>query len=59
MIAGGGSVLPDMHKNIDDLKRVRLVDRLFTPNADPLRSQKLQGWQRAIKAVQIFAHYEP
>lgn len=46
-------------KNIDELKHVFTIGQAFEPKMGDLERKKLyNGWQRAIKATQVFAHGE-
>lgn len=55
MFAGLGVGL---YQRLDDLKAARVVDKIFQNEQDALQRDKLQGWQRAVKAVQVFANHE-
>ena len=43
-------------ENLDQLEANREVERLFTPNIDPARREKLyHGWQRAVERSRNWA----
>lgn len=45
-----------VYKNLDELSHMRATDRMFRPDSDPKkRLDQLEGWQRAVKAVEVFA----
>lgn len=46
-------------KDIDELKHIFTIGQDFKPEMDEVEREKLySGWQRAIKATQVFAHGE-
>lgn len=46
-------------KNIDELKHIFMIGQAFKPKMSEQEREKLYtGWQRAIKATQVFAHGE-
>ncbi len=48
-----------IYANLQELGNARAVDRVFTPDRTPtatsLAHQQLSGWQRAVRAVRLFA----
>ena len=61
--AMGGSFLAGLAvgywKDIDELKHIFTIGQDFKPEMDEVEREKLySGWQRAIKATQVFAHGE-
>ncbi len=48
-----------MYRDLSDLAHMRASDHIFTPDqkaeAMALRGEQVKGWQRAIRAVQVFS----